>query len=221
MAVSRSSISSASVSPAPSTAFSPPVYVRRIVGMRTSMAIGVLPRLVWAASVTDGVLGCQRQRVDDATTSSSVTSPSTIRNDRNSTRSPVAARRGSRPARSGRRAPGRARCRCATGRPRSRCASGRSRPAPRRGRPSRGRAEQVAGVELVERRRPRRVEHRDEPLGPVGAVGPGDDAARLVRVVPAGVRDDRVASPGRSSAPPEGRGGSSWAPASAPRASGC
>jgi hypothetical protein len=29
----------------PSTAFAPPVYWRRIVGMRTSMAMGVAPEL--------------------------------------------------------------------------------------------------------------------------------------------------------------------------------
>ena len=52
--------------------------------------------------------------------------------------------------------------------------------------------QQVAGVELVERRRPRRVEHRDEALGPVAALGTGDDATGLVRVVFPGVGHDGV-----------------------------
>jgi hypothetical protein len=39
---SRSSISAARVAPLASTAFSPPVYVRRIVGIRTSMAMVLL-----------------------------------------------------------------------------------------------------------------------------------------------------------------------------------
>ena len=52
--------------------------------------------------------------------------------------------------------------------------------------------QQVHRVELVERRRPGGVHHRDEPLGAVVTPGPGDDAARLVGVVPPGVRDDRV-----------------------------
>ena len=50
--------------------------------------------------------------------------------------------------------------------------------------------QQVAGVELVEGRRAGGVQHRDEALRAVGAVRPGDHPARLVRVVPAGVRDD-------------------------------
>ena len=52
--------------------------------------------------------------------------------------------------------------------------------------------QQVAGVELVERGRPGGVEHRDEPLGAVAALGAGDDAAGLVRVVLPGVRHDGV-----------------------------
>src|SRR5690242_2535167 len=39
---SRSSMSAARVAPFASTAFSPPVYVRRIVGIRTSMAMVLL-----------------------------------------------------------------------------------------------------------------------------------------------------------------------------------
>jgi hypothetical protein len=53
-------------------------------------------------------------------------------------------------------------------------------------------AQQVGRVELVERRRPRGVEHRDEPLGTVAALGAGDDAAGLVRVVRPGVGHDGV-----------------------------
>src|SRR5690606_28225246 len=52
--------------------------------------------------------------------------------------------------------------------------------------------QQVAGVELVERGRTRGVEHRDEPLRPVRSLGAGDDTARLVGMVPAGVGDDLV-----------------------------
>jgi hypothetical protein len=50
----------------------------------------------------------------------------------------------------------------------------------------------LGGVELVERRAPGRVDHLDQALGPVAALGPGDDAARLVGVVLLGVRDDAV-----------------------------
>ncbi len=52
--------------------------------------------------------------------------------------------------------------------------------------------QQVGAVELVERRRAGRVEHRDEALGPVTALGAGDDATGLVRVVFPGVGHDGV-----------------------------
>ena len=52
--------------------------------------------------------------------------------------------------------------------------------------------EQVHGVELVERRRARRVDHRHESLRPVGPLRSGHHPARLVRVVTSGVRDDRI-----------------------------
>src|SRR6478752_1225587 len=52
--------------------------------------------------------------------------------------------------------------------------------------------EQVRGVELVERRRPGRVDHLDQPLRAVTALGAGHDAARLVGVVTLGVGDDAV-----------------------------
>ena len=52
--------------------------------------------------------------------------------------------------------------------------------------------EQVAGVELVERGRAGRVQHRDEALGAAGARRARDDTARLVGVVGAGVRHDLV-----------------------------
>ena len=53
--------------------------------------------------------------------------------------------------------------------------------------------ELLGGVELVERRRARGVGHRDEPLRAVAARPAGDHAARLVRVVGAGVGHDLVA----------------------------
>src|SRR4051794_5510974 len=52
--------------------------------------------------------------------------------------------------------------------------------------------EQVLAVELEERRRAGRVEHRDEALRSVAARRSGDDAARLVRVVAARMRDDLI-----------------------------
>src|SRR4051794_15649448 len=52
--------------------------------------------------------------------------------------------------------------------------------------------EQVLAVELEERRRAGRVQHRNEALGPVAAGRARDDATRLVRVVSSGVRDDLV-----------------------------
>ena len=52
--------------------------------------------------------------------------------------------------------------------------------------------QQVGRVELVERGRPRGVEHREEPLRAVAALGPGDDAASLVRMVLPGVGHDGV-----------------------------
>src|SRR4051794_9212701 len=67
---SRSSISAASVSPVASTAFSPPVYVRRIVGIRTSMAMVLLSAcglgvVVFARLVGDLDLFFRHRAVDD------------------------------------------------------------------------------------------------------------------------------------------------------------
>ena len=52
--------------------------------------------------------------------------------------------------------------------------------------------QQVGGVELVERGRAGRVQHRDEPLGAAAARRARDHAARLVGVVGARVLDDLV-----------------------------
>src|SRR5262249_1335906 len=51
-------------------------------------------------------------------------------------------------------------------------------------------------VELEERHRARRIEHRDVPGRRVGALWAGHHPARLVAVVPARTRDDRVEDPG-------------------------
>src|SRR5579872_4236075 len=53
-------------------------------------------------------------------------------------------------------------------------------------------AELLGRVEAVERRRPLGVLHRDEPLRPVAASRAGDDAARLIGVVLAGMPHDRI-----------------------------
>ena len=118
--------------------------------------------------------------------SSSVTTPSRIRNERTSAGPSLGPGLGHGHQQVvGLRLGGAARCRSATGTPRSRCGSGRRRRSPRPGRVHLlVQRELLLRVEAEEGRRPVGVDHPDQPSGAVGTLRPDDDAARLVRDSP-------------------------------------
>ena len=209
MRLSRSVITSASVAPSPSTVFSPPVWVRRMVGTERHGHGGLLRRGRSGRAGRQAVVGdiVVRRRCAATSCGCSIGISSSDRLVTISTgflghhavHDPVRAElsalaaRGWRPARSGPAARRRRRCRV-----RRRVGLGRGVRVVDDDRLLVGgvhlavQPQLLRRIEAVERRRPLGVRPSgSNRVGPVGPGRAGDDAAGLVGVVRAGVGDDR------------------------------